>query len=180
MSDGVDSPLDFSDVPDLVAAWPCELDGCDRQRHKGLVPRGAYALWSSAEVLADHWRERLARPTLSSSDRPALDRWFEDLPPIARRLGTTAWLYRFAASFDDLAAGVASGQLELACTGEEVAFRILLSDCARVLNDGLAVPPNLTSGPATATTSTSISTESRRLSAGITTSNGYGILDSTE
>jgi len=140
--DGVDSLFDFSDVPDLVTAWPCEPDRCDRQRHKGLAPRGAYALWSTAEVLADNWNEYLALPSLSSSDRPALDPWFDDLPPIARRLGTTAWLSRFAASFNDLAAGVANGHLELACTGEEVAFRILLSDCARVLNDGLAVPPN--------------------------------------
>ena len=86
-------------------------------------------------------------PSLSSSDRPALDPWFDDLPPIARRLGTTAWLSRFAASFNDLAAGVASGHLELACTGEEVAFGILLSDCARVLNDGLAVPPDFDEWP---------------------------------
>ncbi len=147
VSDGINSLFDFSDVPDLVTAWPCEPDRCDRQRHKGLTPRGAYALWSTAEVLADYWNEHLALPSLSSSDRPALDPWFDDLPPIARRLGTTAWLSRFAASFTDLAAGVASGHLELACTGEEVAFRILLSDCARALNDGLVIPPNFDEWP---------------------------------
>ena len=92
MIDGVDSLFDFSDVPDLVTAWPCEPDRCDRQRHKGLTPRGAYALWSTAEVLADNWHERLAIPSLSSSDRPALDPWFDGLPlsPAAsgRQLGS--------------------------------------------------------------------------------------------
>ena len=57
---GLNSLFDFSDVPDLVIAWPCEPDRCDRQRHKGLAPRGAYALWSTAEVLADN-SERASR-----------------------------------------------------------------------------------------------------------------------
>ena len=60
-----------------------------------------------------------------------------------RQLGSPA--LRFPST--NLAASVASGHLELACTGEEVAFRILLSDCARVLNDGLAVPPDFDEWP---------------------------------
>ena len=46
-------------------------------------------------------------PSLSSSDRPALNPWFDE-PPCRPPPRDDSWLSRFAASFDDLAAGVAA------------------------------------------------------------------------
>src|SRR5713226_2698324 len=126
-----DDPFDFSDVPDLIGAWPCQPGSCGPAVHEGLTPRCAYALWAEAQILADHWRELLAG--LKGQDRPGLDEAFEDLPPVARRLATRAWLERFAGCFDALANDIAKGSLELTCTGEEVAFQILVPHCADML-----------------------------------------------
>jgi hypothetical protein len=141
-----DDPFDFSDVPDLVAAWPCQAGICGPEAHEGLTVRGAYALWVGTQLLADEWRDLLG--DLKGQDRPALDRLFADLPPLARRLATSSWLERFVDCFDDLADGIVTGSLELACTGEEVAFQILLRRCAAMLADeALDVPPDWSQWP---------------------------------
>ena len=142
--------FDFSDVPDLISAWPCRPSGCGPDLHEGLPPRGAYALWATAQVVADEWRESLAElGRLGEQDRPAADPRFGELPPVARRLATPAWLARFITCFDDLAQGIATGSLELACTGEEVAFQILLDRCGDMLaaGDELVVPPGWNEWP---------------------------------
>ena len=145
MSD-LESLFDFSDVPDLVAAWPC-LRPCSVDIHEGLAPRGAYALWAAAGVLGDEWRERLAAAEVAEQRQPGMDPRFEALPPIARRLATLPWLARFGRCFDALGEAVAAGDLELTCTGEEVAFQILLSHCSLRLAAGLAIPPGFETWP---------------------------------
>jgi len=142
--DSLDFLYDFSDVPDLGAAWPCR-PGCSASIRSGLTPRGAYALWSVASFVADDWREHLP---LAHERSPGLDQFFAGLPPVARRLGTPEWLGRFIGCFTDLGDAVAAGDLQLTCTGEEVAFQILLKECARYLGEvGLAVPPGFEDWP---------------------------------
>jgi hypothetical protein len=139
----LNSLYDFSDLPDLVGAWPCQIDRCSARLHRGLAPRGAYVLWVSARILADQWREWLAVPTLADTRHPGLDPSFDALPAIARRVGSLAWLDRFIGCFDELGDTVARGDLELTCTGEEVAFQVLLADAARRLGEeGAVVPPD--------------------------------------
>jgi hypothetical protein len=80
--------------------------------------------------LAEEWRSSLAWVAEEVGDEaPGQHPAFAQLPPVARRLANLAWLERFITCFDDLSDAVACGELQLACTGEEVAFQILLAEC---------------------------------------------------
>lgn len=69
--------------------------------HPFISPRMAYRLWAGAQFCGDTWR-------LTDGD---VEPMLHELPPVARRWATGAWLDRFIRSFDVIEQRLGAGDV---------------------------------------------------------------------
>jgi|GEM_PF-2962809 hypothetical protein len=101
------------------------------REHPYVSPRMALQLWAGAQFCGDTWRlnDRDVEPLL------------HELPPIAHRWATGAWLDRFIRSFalieERLAAGDVSEFSLTRCTGEEMALHLVIDHAEADFESGI-------------------------------------------
>jgi len=99
-----------------------------------LTPRLAACLWLAAIDLAETYSDPRACPELLAQ-----------LPPIVGRVADEAWIAKFVACFDALAARVGHGGFEsdllAGCTAEEMALHLVIDRAEELADQEVAVEP---------------------------------------
>lgn len=134
------SHADDESVPDLTVLLPlcrCGAESCHLCSGFQMTPRTALALWATGQVLADQGYDDVE----AHGDEPVLDlgNWtlFDDYPPITWRQNAV-WRRQAARAFNDLTAGVASGELPRpAVPRRGVALHLVLQYSETAATDGL-------------------------------------------
>lgn len=129
--------------PDFVELFPlcrCGRSSCDDCEGWQLTPRTAAALWSAAQILADHAYDDVEN---HGDDPVDLEQgWilFDQLPAVTWRQDAV-WRRQAARAFDDLASDLAEGRRPLPrCFAEEMALHLVLEDAAAGVEDGWIEP----------------------------------------
>ena len=128
------------DSGDLFPLCRCGRSSCDDCEGWQLTPRTADALWSAAQILADHAYDDVENHGDDPVDLEGGWILFDQFPAITWRQDAV-WRRQAARAFDDLASDLAEGHWPLPrCFGEEMALHLMLEDAATGIADGWIEP----------------------------------------